>query len=546
MLEGLQEFYDTGVVPETFSKPDSPQDLKDYFELGIDVELERCPALALAALYTRAELLGTANMEVDSIMNVAALVQVSSRVLEGAARARGSLGMSPHRFPENVVEEARSRLNYFFHLHGSGDEYLRGLLNLTGYGYSADSREERGCLIDAMGVDGCTRANSSRGGEPGRKFVGSSVRFLLPRLDAIRRHSNLDPIVAAEAAVLTQLLAAADLQGIRGADAERLLTAACRDLVLTVPAESTNFKKLAAGARAIASAMSVGTRGQYAEKGKDEVVLDFVDAVGPTSRFFAEIGVGPSGRECNTRVLRQHRGWKGVMIDQASKNEPIGLYRRLVRAETIASLFAELGVPKQLDLLSIDIDGNDFWILLALLRGGYRPRAVIVEFLQSFGVEDVVARYSNGSDVTFARGDARNIAITGGSLSAFLAVANHFGYRLVNAVCCHDAFFVLKDLATSLPTLSLREGLHKARPVVDGASAETKMDEMEQQLKAKATQDAASALTRRFTMFFTTAAEALRPDAGLITVPSNWSADCLSEAMGAICDATTGQFCYAS
>ncbi len=72
----------------------------------MDAELERCAPLALATLTTQAELI--TDMEaIDEAMKVSALINTYYNVLEGAARARGSLGESPHHFPENVVHESR-------------------------------------------------------------------------------------------------------------------------------------------------------------------------------------------------------------------------------------------------------------------------------------------------------------------------------------------------------------------------------------------------------------------------------------------------------
>ena len=54
---------------------------------------------------------------------------------------------------------------------------------------------------------------------------------------------------------------------------------------------------------------------------------------------------------------------------------------------------------------TVDIDGNDFWIWWALLKDGYRPRGVIIEYIGAFGRQDIVTRYAPDSQMAFARSD---------------------------------------------------------------------------------------------------------------------------------------------
>merc|ERR1712232_76406 len=120
-----------------------------------------------------------------------------------------------------------------------------------------------------------------------------------------------------------------------------------------------------------------GTERWFAEAGKEGVLLDLIDRAGTPTRYFVEIGV-QDGVQCNTRYLRQHRGWTGVMLDQMTHNREIGLHQRFVTAENINRILVELNVPSAFDLLSIDVDGNDFWIWHSL-HPQYRPRIVVIE-----------------------------------------------------------------------------------------------------------------------------------------------------------------------
>jgi hypothetical protein len=94
--------------------------------------------------------------------------------------------------------------------------------------------------------------------------------------------------------------------------------------------------------------------------------------------YYVEFGV-EDGSECNTRWLREAYGWQGLMMDGSHSTPSIGLAKEWISAEAINDLFAKHGVPKAFDLLSIDIDYNDYWVWRAIKDSRFRPRVVIVE-----------------------------------------------------------------------------------------------------------------------------------------------------------------------
>ena len=80
--------------------------------------------------------------------------------------------------------------------------------------------------------------------------------------------------------------------------------------------------------------------------------------------------------------------------------------RRTVTSGSVAALLAEFRVPPEPDLLSLDIDGNDWHVLRAVWAGGWRPAVVVVEF-------NAHAAYARGCQKTPARlieGPARRSA----------------------------------------------------------------------------------------------------------------------------------------
>ena len=109
------------------------------------------------------------------------------------------------------------------------------------------------------------------------------------------------------------------------------------------------------------------------------------------SGFFAELGVG-DGTENNTLLLSS-LGWKGFWVGgnnlafKPPKNEKFLFLKKWITAENIVEIFLE-GFShfklKNIDLISIDLDGNDFYILEALLKSKIQPSVLILEYNAKF------------------------------------------------------------------------------------------------------------------------------------------------------------------
>ena len=132
----------------------------------------------------------------------------------------------------------------------------------------------------------------------------------------------------------------------------------------------------------------------YSQHDEDGIIEEIFNRIGVTSRFFLEFGAGDGIENCTTYLLL--KGWSGGWID-GSADCFQGIQRNLrayldagklkalysfITAENIEDLFRRIEVPDEFDLLSIDIDRNDFWIWNAIRS--YRPRVVAVEYNASF------------------------------------------------------------------------------------------------------------------------------------------------------------------
>jgi hypothetical protein len=176
----------------------------------------------------------------------------------------------------------------------------------------------------------------------------------------------------------------------------------------------------------------------YSQNGEDGIIREIFKRIGSDSKFAVEFGV-EDGKECNTRLLKKE-SWRVLQMDGNDDNPP-SIKQEFITAENINELFTKYKVPKNIDLLSIDIDFNDFWVWRAI-SGDYRPRLVVAEYNATVPPDEAkTVRYNryrmwDGSTDYF-----------GASLLALHKLARHKGYELVYCDKTGvNAFFVRKDL----------------------------------------------------------------------------------------------------
>ena len=192
----------------------------------------------------------------------------------------------------------------------------------------------------------------------------------------------------------------------------------------------------------------------FSQNGEDGVIAELVRRAGAPGRFFVEFGIGP-GLEGNCVFLAQALGWSGLFIEPGDEDHA-ALARRFgghpgistenarVTPENVEELFGRQDVPAEPDVLSIDVDGNDYWIWEAL--EGYRPRIVVIEYN---GALDHSRRLVQPLDPASSY-DGTDFY--GASLGALRALGESKGYRLAHTdLAGVNAFFVRSDLDVRLP-----------------------------------------------------------------------------------------------
>jgi hypothetical protein len=193
----------------------------------------------------------------------------------------------------------------------------------------------------------------------------------------------------------------------------------------------------------------------FSQTREDGIIEEIFNRIGTTNKFFVEFGVG-NGLECNTIYL-MHKEWKGCWIECSDVHhdfivekfrgpieaKQLTVLKSLVDKENIELLFRRMEVPQEFDLLSIDIDGNDFWVWQAIKN--YNPRVVIVEYNASFGKSiEWIMEYNP----TYIWDGSK---YRGASLKSLEKLGRTKGYNLVGCnFAGTNAFFVRNDLVKDL------------------------------------------------------------------------------------------------
>lgn len=189
----------------------------------------------------------------------------------------------------------------------------------------------------------------------------------------------------------------------------------------------------------------------YSQADEDGIIQEIFRRIGATSRLFVEFGV-ETGVECNTAKLLVE-GWHGLWIESSAESvaaiqrgfadflgdRRLRLRHRAVTAEDINPEIAGAGLAGEIDLLSIDIDGNDYWVWAA--ADVIRPRVVVIEYNATLHPPmSLVVPYRPN-----AKWDGTNYF--GASLEALVRLGRNKGYRIVGCSFSGvNAFFVREDL----------------------------------------------------------------------------------------------------
>lgn len=198
---------------------------------------------------------------------------------------------------------------------------------------------------------------------------------------------------------------------------------------------------------------------------EDGLVLYLFALLGMTHKTFVEFGAD-DGINSNAANLHFHHGFTGLFIDGNPKAIERGrhFYKKhgnpnaaiptfteaMITAENINSLISGAGLTGEIGFLSVDIDGNDYWVWKAI--DCIQPQVVVIETHNEFGLNDVIVPY----DPTYFY-PGKHPDYHGASPVAMTKLAQHKGYRLVGSNELGFNFIFLRDdlLNDVVPTVTI-------------------------------------------------------------------------------------------
>lgn len=184
------------------------------------------------------------------------------------------------------------------------------------------------------------------------------------------------------------------------------------------------------------------------QDGEDGIIERIFSVIKPSTKYCVEFGAWDGKYFSNTWNLINNQEWSGLLIEgnknkykeltsNYATNDKVICLNRFVELNgphSLDAILKEVSAPLELDLLSIDIDGMDYFIWESLIQ--YRPKALVIEFNPSIP-----------NDIVFIQ--AKDYTINQGcSLLALIHLGKSKGYEIV---CCTgwNAFFVQKELYDS-------------------------------------------------------------------------------------------------
>jgi hypothetical protein len=242
------------------------------------------------------------------------------------------------------------------------------------------------------------------------------------------------------------------------------------------------YRSLAAEPRRLSRYSETGFR-VFSQFDEDGIILFILATAGLGRGRFVEIGAGDGIHASNCANLAFNLGFHGLFVESDpvavergrsvygahddTRLYPPAFVQLFVTRENILDVLASAGFADDVDVLSIDIDGNDYYVWEALDQ--VRPRLVVIETHTEHGNRDVLAPYR--SDYDWRKADPSQPV--GASPAAMTKLAERLGYRLVGGNRFgFNTFYLRGDLGEGvLPTIGLEELLRHDRNVSRSAPA---------------------------------------------------------------------------
>jgi hypothetical protein len=208
----------------------------------------------------------------------------------------------------------------------------------------------------------------------------------------------------------------------------------------------------------------------FSQSGEDGVTHKLFELIKPTSHYVVDFGCSDGVVNSNSRRWIINDGWSGLLMDgnhdliqqakAAFKDHPKAkIVETFVYPGNVETLFEQYGVPKDLDLLSIDIDSNDYYVWKVIHN--FRPKVVIIEFNSAFPPpQKMVVQFH---PMNYWDGDSDYF---GASIQSLYELGKAKGYELVhcssqgiNLIFVDKQYFPRLGIKDNSPATMYRWGL---------------------------------------------------------------------------------------
>lgn len=206
----------------------------------------------------------------------------------------------------------------------------------------------------------------------------------------------------------------------------------------------------------------------HSQTDEDGIILYIFSLIGIMKKLYVEIGIS-GNLEGNCTNLAINFGWHGLFIDGDKDNTnmiqlfldnnpstrlfPPKVINRWITKENIDKTIVNAGFKGEIDLLSIDIDGMDYWIWNAIKS--INPRVVIIEANAKLGLHSITIPYTSNWHYS----PEQYPHYHGASLPALIKLGKKKGYRLIGTnLYGFNAFFIRNDIGRKIfPTVSVND-----------------------------------------------------------------------------------------
>ena len=185
-------------------------------------------------------------------------------------------------------------------------------------------------------------------------------------------------------------------------------------------------------------------RNVYSQSGEDGIIEKILETLPQTDKWCVEFGAWDGLLLSNTRNLVETEGYSAVLIeadknkfrdlqDNYSQHNDVIMLNQFVgfaEEDNLDQILTSTPIPLDFDLLSIDIDGNDYHVWKAILK--YRPKVIVIEFNPTIPPH---IRFVQPADPSINQG---------ASLLSLVELGREKGYELVS-VSHTNAFFVRQE-----------------------------------------------------------------------------------------------------